>query len=221
MHHFGRLKSHQQEEGNWDTIFKDSAIYSRCVKCCIFSLLFPVSLVWSSWLCGLETPGQLCFVSWGCGGRSSSITVKLTVNRFCMNANKALKLGAKTAEDGRWGEKILVYLSRWHYHNFSSFVICFYWCRHHRKIDILNVIQVACGTLLTHFRNDLSLTLSVLFQSRGCLQASTLLAHLKYGHSLHPATPFNLISTPSFCVCFPPFEWWQRVRKSGFVRVLS
>lgn len=126
MHHFGSLKSHQQEEGNWDTIFKDSAIYSRCVKCCIFSLLFPVSLVWSSWLCGLETPGQLCFVSWGCRGRSSSITVKLTVNRFCMNANKALKLGAKTAEEGRWGEKILVYLSRWHYHNVSSFVIYFY-----------------------------------------------------------------------------------------------
>lgn len=68
MHQFGSLKSHQQEEGNWDTIFKETGIYSRCVKCCIFSLLFPVSLVWSSWLCGLETPGQLCFVSWGYGG---------------------------------------------------------------------------------------------------------------------------------------------------------
>lgn len=39
MHQFGSLKSHQQEDGNWDSIFKDSAIYSRCVKCCIFSLL--------------------------------------------------------------------------------------------------------------------------------------------------------------------------------------
>jgi len=63
MQQFGSLKSHQQEEGNWNTAFKDSAIYSRCVKCRIFSLLFPVSLVRSSWLCGLETPGQLCFVS--------------------------------------------------------------------------------------------------------------------------------------------------------------
>lgn len=107
MHQFGSLKSHQQKEGNWDSIFKDSTIYSRCVKCCIFSLLFPVSLVWSSWLCGLETPGQLCFVSWGCGGRSSGIAVKLTVNRFCMNADKALKLGTRTAEERRWGEKIL------------------------------------------------------------------------------------------------------------------
>lgn len=104
MHQFGSLKSHQEEEGNWDSIFKDSAIYSRCVKCCIFSLLFPVSLVWSSCLCGLETPSQLCFVSWGCRGRSSSIAVKLPINRFCMNANKALKLGTKAAEE-RGGEE--------------------------------------------------------------------------------------------------------------------
>lgn len=220
MHQFGSLKSHQQEEGNWDTIFKDSAICSRCVKCCIFSLLFPVSLVWSSWLCGSETPGQLCFVSWGCGRRSSSIAVKLTVNRFCMITNKALKLGTKTAEEGRWGEKILVYLSRWHWY-FSSFVVYFYWCRHHREIDILTVVQVTCGILLTHFRNGLSLTLSVPLQSSSCLQASALLSHLKYGHSPHPATPFNPISTPySFCICFLPFEWWQQVRKSGFIRVL-
>lgn len=105
MQQFGSLKSHQQEEGNWDAVFKDSAIYSRCVKCCIFSLLFPVSLVRSSWLCGLETPGQLCFVSLLGRGESSSIAVKLTVNRFCMNANKALKFGAKTAGGGEVGRQ--------------------------------------------------------------------------------------------------------------------
>lgn len=43
-------------------------------------------------------PALLCVL--GVWGRSSSITVKLTVNRFCMNANKALKLGTKTAEEG-------------------------------------------------------------------------------------------------------------------------
>lgn len=88
-----------------------------------------------------------------------------------MNSNKALKLGTKTNEERRWGEKVLFYLSRWHW-NFSSFVIYFYCYRHHRKIDILNVIQVACGTLLAHFRNDQTLTLSLLLQSRDCLQAS-------------------------------------------------
>lgn len=53
---------------------------------------------------------------------SSSIAMKLTVNIFLMNANKALKFEAKTVE-GRWGEKLPYYSSNWYEHNFFSFVI--------------------------------------------------------------------------------------------------
>lgn len=36
MHQFGSLKSHQQEEGNWDSIFKDCNLFQMCQMLHIF-----------------------------------------------------------------------------------------------------------------------------------------------------------------------------------------
>lgn len=55
----------------------------------------------------------------------SGITMKLTVNRFCINANKALKFGAKTVGKERWREKLPFYSSDWYECNFFGFVIYF------------------------------------------------------------------------------------------------